>query len=271
MTGGALVTGAGRGLGREIALQLSARGLAVHVTDVDEQAARQVAEQLGGRAWASRLDVSDAAACRDAAAQTAERAGSLDVWVNNAGVLKTGHAWDHTDAERALMMSANATGTINGTLAALELMRPADRGHVINIVSLAGIVAAPGETVYAASKHAAMAITLGTLMDLRRDGVRGVHVSAVCPDGIWTPMLFDKLHDVEAAVSFSGVLLQPDHVAREAVGLLDKPRPILILPRWRGPMLRFFDMFPRLGLRLLPLVLADARRRQRGYAKKLAA
>jgi short-subunit dehydrogenase len=168
------------------------------------------------------------------------------------------------------MLRVNGNGTINGTLAAVELMRAAGRGHIINIVSMAGLVAAPGEAIYGAGKHAAMAMTLGTLTDLRRDGVRGVHVSAVCPDGIWTPMLHDKLDDPEAAVSFSGTLLQPTDVARAAVALLDRPRPILILPRWRGPLLRAFDMFPRAGLRLLGPMLADARRRQRAYARKLA-
>jgi NAD(P)-dependent dehydrogenase (short-subunit alcohol dehydrogenase family) len=269
MQGGALVTGAGRGLGAEIARRLAARGLAVHVTDVDGAAAEATAAGLGGGAWASVLDVADAGACRAAARATADRAGSLAVWVNNAGVLRTGYAWDHTDAERDLMLRANTTGLMNGTLAALELMRPADRGHVVNIVSLAGIVAAPGEAVYAASKHAAMAFTLGTLFDLRRAGTKGVWVSAVCPDGIWTPMLHDKLEDPDAAVSFSGQLLQPEDVAAAAVGLLDRPRPVLIMPRWRGPVLRAFDALPGLGLRLLPLVLADARRRQRGYARKL--
>ena len=131
---------------------------------------------------------------------------------------------------------------------------------MINVVSLAGIVAAPGEVAYSASKHAAMAFTLGTLFDLRRAGHTGIDVSAVCPDGIWTPMLADKLDDPDAAGSFSGHLLTPEQVAAEVGRLTDRPRPILIIPRWRGPLLRIFDLFPRLALRLLPLVMWDARR-----------
>ena len=98
---------------------------------------------------------------------------------------------------------------MNGTVAALEPMLAAGRGHVINVVSLAGIVAAPGEVAYSASKHAAMAFTLGTLFDLRRAGIEGVELSAVCPDGIWTPMLEDKLDDPDAAGSFSGRAADP--------------------------------------------------------------
>ena len=268
--GAALVTGAGRGLGREIARALAARGLAVCVTDVDGDAAGAVAAELGAPAFASALDVADDEACRAAARATADRGGSLDVWVNNAGILPTGRAWDHPAAQRQLTFDVNALGTINGTLAALELMRPADRGHVINVVSLAGLVAAPGETLYAATKHAAMAFTIGTLSDLRRSGIRGVHLSAVCPDGIWTPMLYDKVDDPDAALSWSGVLLRPEDVARRTVGLLDRPRPVLTIPRWRGTMVRLFDALPRTSLRLVPLVMADARRRQRAWKRRAA-
>jgi short-subunit dehydrogenase len=169
------------------------------------------------------------------------------------------------------MLTINAAGTMNGTVAALERMLPSGRGHVINVISLAGIVAAPGEVAYAASKHAAMAFTLGTLFDLRRAGHRGIDVSAVCPDGIWTPMIEDKLDDPDAAGSFSGQLLTPQQVAIAVGKLTERPRPVLILPRWRGPLLRLFDVFPSLALRLLPAVMWDARRRQRRYKKLIEA
>ena len=119
---------------------------------------------------------------------------------------------------------------------------------MINVSRWPGIVAAPGEVAYSASKHAAIAFTLGTLFDLRRAGVRGIELSAVCPDGIWTPMLEDKLDDPDAAGSFSGQLLTPEQVATAVGKLTERPRPLLVLPRWRGPMLRLFDLFPRLAL-----------------------
>jgi NAD(P)-dependent dehydrogenase (short-subunit alcohol dehydrogenase family) len=266
----AVVTGGGGGLGRAIALELGRRGFAVHVTDVDPDAAARVAAEVGDGARSSALDVRDESACRELAAATAG-AGSLDLWVNNAGVITTGLPWEQDEPTRRTMLEVNAVGTMNGTNAALGPMIEAGRGQVLNVISLAGIVAAPGEVVYSASKHAAMAFTLGTLFDLRRSGIRGVQVSALCPDGIWTPMLEDKLEDPDAAGSFSGQLLTADRVAREVGKLVERPRPVLIVPRWRGPMLRFFDLFPRLGLRLLPLVMWDASRRQRRYKKLIEA
>ena len=267
--GSALVTGGGRGLGLELARALAARGLSVHVTDVDEGAAHEAAERLGPPARGSALDVRDAEACRAAAHETAERSGRLAVWVNNAGVLVTGHVWDHDEAERRSLFEVNTLGTINGTLAALEPMRAAGTGHVINIVSLAGLGAPPGEALYAATKHGAIAFTLGALADLRRSGFDGVHLSAVCPDGIWTPMLHDRLDDPDAAPSFSGALLRPDYVAARTVALLDHPRPVLTIPRWRGLMVRAFDAAPGPSTRLIGLWMRDARRRQRRWRKRI--
>jgi NAD(P)-dependent dehydrogenase (short-subunit alcohol dehydrogenase family) len=268
--GTAVVTGAGSGLGRAIALELADCGFLVHATDLDAGAAARTAAEIGTGARSAQLDVRDEAACR-ALAEAVTRGGALDLWVNNAGVLFTGPSWAQDETARRTMLEVNALGTMNGTVAALEPMVAAGRGHVINVVSLAGLVAAPGEVAYSASKHAAMAFTLGTLFDLRRAGVEGVTLSAVCPDGIWTPMLEDKLDDPEAAGSFSGQLLTPAQVAAEVGKLTERPRPILILPRWRGPLLRLFDLFPRLGLRLLPWVMRDARRKQRRYKKLIEA
>ena len=272
----AVVTGAGGGLGRAIAIELARRGFSVWATDIDAAAAAHTAAEIGeaaadaalaAGAKASVLDVRDEEACRALASAVVAEAGSLDLWVNNAGILATGLAWEQDEPTRSGMLAINAAGTMNGTVAALEPMIAAGRGHVINVISLAGIVAAPGEVTYSASKHAAMAFTLGTLFDLRRAGHRGVDLSAVCPDGIWTPMLEDKLDDPDAAGSFSGHLLTPRQVATAIGKLTERPRPILILPRWRGPLLRFFDLFPGLGLRLLPAVMWDARKRQRRYKR----
>lgn len=266
----AVVTGAGSGLGRAIAAELVGRGYMVHATDVDAGAADRVAAELGDGARGTALDVRDEAACRGLA-ESIGRTESLDLWVNNAGVFFSGPPWEQSAETRQTMLDVNVTGLMNGTVAALGPMRRAGRGHVVNIVSLAGIVAAPGEVAYSASKHAAMAFTLGTLFDLRRTGHRGIELSAVCPDGIWTPMLEDKLDDPDAAPSFSGRLLTAEEVAKEVGRLTERPRPVLIVPRRRGPALRFYDLFPRLGLRLLPLVMWDARRKQRRYKKKIEA
>jgi short-subunit dehydrogenase len=150
-------------------------------------------------------------------------------------------------------------------------MRAAGRGQVINIASLAGLGSPPGEALYAATKHAAIAFSLGALADLRRSGFREVHVCAVCPDGIWTPMIADKLDDPNAAPSFSGTLLRAEEVAPRVAALLDRPRAVVVIPRSRGVFVRLLDAFPNAALRAMPLFLADARRRQRRWKKRIEA
>ena len=269
MSGAAVVTGAARGLGFEIARRLAERGYAVNVADVDEAGAHAAAQKIGGTVWGSGLDVTNPEACRTAAQQAAAK-GGLAVWVNNAGILRTGPSWSHSDQERRALVDVNVHGLMNGTIAALELMRPENKGHVLNVVSLAGLAAPPGETVYAATKHAALAFTVGTLYDLRQAGIGGVQVSAICPDGIWTPMLYDKVDDPQAAPSWSGVLLQPEDVAGRAVELLDNPRLVVSYPRWRGGVARVFASAPGVGAKLVPAVMASARRKQRRWARKHA-
>lgn len=270
--GGAVVTGAGGGLGREIAVRLGAVGFHVVVTDVDEASAHRVAAEVtaaGGAATGRGLDVRDQEAAREVARVTVEHAGSLGLWVNNAGVLVTGPLWEQDDAQRRLMFEVNALGTMHGTVAALEVMRPAGRGHVVNIASLAGLVSVPGEGVYAATKHAVVGLSTSTLADLRAAGERDVHISCVCPDGMWTPMLHDRLDDPQASMSFSGQLLQPADVADAVVRLVDRPRPVLALPRWRGVEARLFDLSPSLATRAVPLVVRLSRMQQKAAARRL--
>ncbi|WP_243639805.1 SDR family oxidoreductase [Streptacidiphilus pinicola] len=235
-----MVTGAGRGLGRLIAAALVARGHRVLVTDVNEAAARDL---------------------------ILAQAGRLDVWVNNAGVLVTGPAWEQAPDVRRLMIEVNALGTVNGTVAAIEAMRGTG-GHIVNIVSLAGLTPVPGEAVYAASKHAAIGFSLSTLADLRLAGIEDIDISCVCPDGIWTPMLHDKLDDPASALSFSGKLLTPEGVVDAVRKVLDRPRPVTAIPRWRGLQVRLADALPLIGLRALPLAVAQGRRVQRKMLAK---
>lgn len=259
-SGTAVVTGAGAGLGAAIAVRLAARGLRVVVADIDLAAAERTAERVGG--VAHRLDVADAEACRVLVADTPD----LAVWVNNAGILATGPGWSTDVVTRRRMFDVNVHGLINGTTAALEAFRPAGRGHVVNVVSLAGLVPAPDETVYGATKHAALAFSVGTQLDLVRRKEKGVRISALCPDGIWTPMLFDHVDDPDAWPSWAGTMLQPDDVAAAAVELLDRPAPVRSIPRARGALARLYAATPGLSAHGLRAVVWLAHRKQRAWA-----
>jgi short-subunit dehydrogenase len=259
----AVVTGAAHGLGTEIARLLAARGHRVVIADVDLPAAQALAGELDG-AVAAHLDVADLAACRALVAATPE----LAVWVNNAGLLATGPSWETDEATRRRLFDVNVHGTINGTTAALERFRHRGQGKVINIVSVAGLVPAPHETIYGATKHAALAFSVGTQLDLLIRKERGIRVSALCPDGMWTPMLHAHARDPDAWPSWSGAMVDPRAVAAAAVALLDRPRMVRSIPRRRGALLRVMAAAPGLAAPVLPVVVARAKRRQRRFADR---
>ena len=212
--GAAVVTGAARGHGLAIAGALHQVGYEVMVTDLDPDAAAAAAAPLGG--WSARLDVRYDQACEVAAQRAAER-GGLALWVNNASAHPelVGPSWTHDAGTRRRVMETNAFGVMNGTLAALDVMRPRGRGHIVNVVPLAGLIAAPGGTVDAASGHAALAFSLGTLAELRAAGRPGVHISCLCPGA-----------------------RPADDVATRLIRLLEDPRPVVAMPRWRAAQVR---------------------------------
>lgn len=259
--GRAVVTGGGNGLGAAIAELLAKRGLRVVVADVDIAAAEAVAARIGNGAAAVPLDVRDLERCRAVAA-----GDDLAVWCNNAGILATGPGWALAEDARRRLFDVNVHGVINGTTAALEQMRPAARGHVLNVASLAGITPSPSETLYGATKHAVLAFSVGTQLDLLCAGERDVRVSAICPDGMWTPMLHERARDPDAWPSWSGTMLSAEQVAAATVALLDRPRMVRAIPRHRGVQLRLFAAQPDLASRLLPAVIGLARRKQRRWA-----
>lgn len=246
----AVVTGAGRGIGREVALRLARRGYDVLVTDVDEAGAQATAEAIGERGWSMRHDVRDPDSHRAVAQAAAER-GPVEVWVNNAGVLRTEKAWEHSDDDVRLMTEANLLGVFWGSRAAVDAMRSGG-GHLINMASMSAFGPVPGLAVYGATKHGVLGFTSSLQGDLEDAGIP-IRVHAVCPDAVDTRMVRDRLDDEESAIIFSGgsKLLDPSDVADKIVDLLDSTAIILTIPRSRAGLARFAGRYPRAGLKTL--------------------
>jgi NAD(P)-dependent dehydrogenase (short-subunit alcohol dehydrogenase family) len=247
MPGVAVVTGAGRGFGREIARRLAGRGYTVLATDVNAEAAAVTADEVGG--FSMQLDVRDPEAHRAAARAAAER-GPLEVWVNNAGVMRTRKVWELSDEDVRLECDVNLMGVIWGSRAAVDAMRsgPGENRHIINLASLSSLLPVPGLAVYAATKHAVLGFTGSLQGDLMAAGIP-ITVHALCPDGADTQMLREHDDEPEAAIVWSGPrLLTTAEVADHAVALLDSKRLVRVIPRWRGWGARLTAMSGRAGL-----------------------
>jgi NAD(P)-dependent dehydrogenase (short-subunit alcohol dehydrogenase family) len=262
----AVVTGAGRGMGRETARRLAGRGYHVVVTDVDEAAANETAELIGTGATALAQDVRNPASHR-AVAKAAQEHGPLKVWVNNAGVLRTEKAWDHSDADVALMVEINLLGLMFGCRAAIEAMRSdPDGAHIVNMASMSSFGPVPGLAVYGATKHGVLGFTESLAGDLRLAGIP-IAMHAVCPDLVNTDMMRAHAGNPEYALGFSGTkIYTPEEIADEIVELLDGDRIILAIPRSRMWLARTAHLFPRAGLPIAKTIRAVGERKRQKYA-----
>jgi NAD(P)-dependent dehydrogenase (short-subunit alcohol dehydrogenase family) len=241
----AVVTGAGRGLGRCIAERLARRGHHVVVTDIDEGAAGVTAAAVGGTALAQ--DVRDPDSHR-AVARAATEHGPLAVWVNNAGVLSVGDAWAMSTADVRRMVEINLLGVIWGCHAAIEVM---PEGHILNIGSMSSLTPSPGLAVYGATKHGVLGYSLSLAGELRRAS-RPIAVSTLCPDAIAGDMTKAVAHDPAAGLLFSaGNQLTLDAVADAALAQLDRKQLVRTLPAYRAALVHLLRPFPQLGLPLL--------------------
>jgi len=262
----AVVTGAARGLGREICARLADRGLAVVAADIDGQAATGAAEEIGRGARGVALDVRDPAACRAVAAE-ASGTGRLAVWVNNAGVSRSERVWDHPDPDVELVVATNLLGVVHGCRAAIEVMRSSGGGRILNVASMSSHVPAPGLAVYGATKQGVLAFSIALQAELR-DAEIPIEVRSVCPDPIDTAMVREQVDSPEAAILWTARrVLSAAEVADRAVELLYGERLYGSVPPWRAAALRLLSLAPRLAVRLLPaLKRLGARNRRRWLA-----
>lgn len=191
----AVVTGGGSGIGRALCLAFAGAGCAgVVVADVDEAAAQAVAEEAGAagvEALAVACDVGDPMQVDGLAHLAVERFGAVHVLCNNAGILRSGVAWETTLEEWDATLSANVWGVINGIRSFVPLLIEQGEGHVVNTASLAGLTTNPGLAAYNVSKHAVVALSETLYRDLSLSGITGVGVSVLCPGFVATPIADD--------------------------------------------------------------------------------
>ncbi len=193
----AIVTGAGRGIGRAIALQLAKQGAHVLVSDIDPESACSVAREiqaLGRRSMAVRTDVSDEPQVQMMVRQCVEGFGKIDILVNNAGIVSTGslteisaEAWDRT-------MQVNLKSVFLCCKAVFPLMMAQRSGKIVNIASVAGKRGGGllGNSCYAASKGGVIAFTKGIA---REGGPYNINVNAITPgltETVMTSVLSDQ-------------------------------------------------------------------------------
>jgi NAD(P)-dependent dehydrogenase (short-subunit alcohol dehydrogenase family) len=182
----AIVTGAGAGIGRSIALRLASEGARVAIAEVDESAAGKVASEIEGETLTRRTDVTRAGEVEDLVAGVVEAWGGLDVMVNNAGVGVAATAVETTEEDYERVMNVCVRGTLLGMKYAIPAIREAGGGSVINMSSVAALVGITDRAVYSAAKGAILSMTRAAAVDHVEEGVR---VNCIAPGTVDTPWI----------------------------------------------------------------------------------
>ena len=215
----ALVTGGGSGIGAAIAETFAQAGATVWIADRDEVNGRKVAERIGGNFV--KLDVANEADC----ALAAQRVGKLAILANVAGIGHVGSLNNTTAADLDRLHAVNVRGVFNCCKAFVPAMLERKAGSVINMASVAGVVAVRDRLAYTTTKFAVVGMTKALALDHSHTGVR---FNCICPGRVETPFVLARLKeypDSEAAyremasTQLSGRMLRPEEVAAAALYL----------------------------------------------------
>ncbi len=211
----ALVTGAGRGIGREIALTLAQKGAFVIVNyNGSEEKAKETVEAIkaaGGNAAAYGCNVADFAACGEMIADLIKEYGHIDILVNNAGITRDNLLMRMSEEDFDKVISVNLKGCFNTIKHLSRYLLKQKSGKIINISSVSGVMGNPGQANYCASKAGVIGLTKSAAREL---GSRGITVNAVAPGFIDTEMT-ESLSDAVKESLVSRILLGRTGKARE--------------------------------------------------------
>lgn len=218
----ALVTGAGRGIGRAIALKFGAEGADVVCVSRTAENSEKVANEIRGvgrKAWAHAVDVADASAVASAVERILAETGRIDILVNNAGVTRDGLLVRMSEDDWDTVLDTNLKGAFLFTKALTRAFMKQRSGRIINIASIVGLIGNAGQCNYASSKAALLGFTKSAARELAS---RGVLVNAIAPGFIETDMTAGLKDELKGEMLKSiplGTLGKPEDIAEAALFL----------------------------------------------------
>lgn len=214
----ALITGAARGIGAEIAAAFRREGAELALVDIDVERLAATGNAVEGKVYG--VDLADAEATVEVVSKAVEELGGLEILVNNAGILKMAPLMEISPADWDLTFAVNVRAMLVTIQVAAKAMIPNGRGTIINMASMGGKVGGPNQAHYAASKAAVISLTQVAAKEL---GPHGITVNCICPGYVLTEMgaatRTDEMVREWSSKSPLGRLAEPSDVANMAVFL----------------------------------------------------
>jgi NADP-dependent 3-hydroxy acid dehydrogenase YdfG len=232
------ITGGARGIGKATAAALVRGGARVAIGDLDRELAEATAAELGGETLALELDVTRRDSFEGFLDQVEERLGSLDVLINNAGIMPLGRFADEDDLTARRMVDINVHGVMFGMKLAIPRMQRRGSGHIVNIASQAGKGGFPGGATYSGTKHFVVGVSEAVRAELRDTSIE---ISCVMPAVVNTE-LGSGLVETRAIKK-----LEPEEVAEAIVGALERPKFDVWVPRESVGIYKLMQLLPRSG------------------------
>jgi len=223
----AIVTGAGRGIGRAIAFALSSEGTSVVISDADGASAERTADETrnkGGKALATKTDVVSNLDLSQMVNSTVREFGRIDLLVNCAGVHSTARFEDITEKEWDRIMDVNVKGVfLCSQHVVRQMIAQGQGGKIVNIASISGKAAWPRIAHYTASKHAVIGLTRSMAIDLAQ---YRINVNAVCPGEVDTDMHDQILKEAAELSGKSIEEIRKEFVAKIPLGRMEQPEDV---------------------------------------------
>jgi NAD(P)-dependent dehydrogenase (short-subunit alcohol dehydrogenase family) len=230
------ITGGARGIGRATARALIAQGARIAIGDIDQALAAQTADELGQGTIGLALDVTDRVSFDGFLTEVESQLGPLEVLINNAGIMPIGPFVAETDATTARIIDINLNGVILGSKLALKRFLPRNRGHLVNIASVAGKGGFPGGATYCATKHAVVGLSEAIRAEVRSTDI---DVSIVMPVVVNTE-LGSGLQRTRGIK-----VVEPEDVAEAIVEAVQTGRVDVWVPRTMQTLFRGMNLVPR--------------------------
>ncbi|GBM05828.1 Protein dhs-3 [Araneus ventricosus] len=232
--------GGGSGIGRLMALRFAKHGARIVVWDLNLSGAQETMKMVkdqGGEAFAFRCDVSQPQAVYDAAAKVKQEVGKVDILVNNAGIVTGKRFLDCPDEKIKKTFEVNALAHFWTCKAFLPDMMAENKGHIVSISSLVGLIGAIGLTDYCASKFASVGFEESLKLELYEEGYNGIKSSVVCPY-MFNSGMFDGLNP--------GLfpMLTPEYVADNIVSAVLTNQEVIIIPGYFAVLIALKALFP---------------------------
>lgn len=262
----AIVTGASGGIGREIVKLLDQNGIRLVLTDINEERLKEIGQELSREPLIIQCDITKLDQVKNLITQTLKKYESIDILVNAIGIIIPGLFEDTTYEDIEKQINVNLMGIIRCIKETIQVMKKAEKGHIVTISSLAGIVPETYSSIYTATKFALRGLGFTLNLELKK---QNIIVSTIFPDSVDTPMLEFEAKHGGSPLTFRAEPIKPEKVAKLILKAIIKKKVELYIPRFDAFLSKFIMCFPKIVQKLWPRFEKKGEKKKEEFLRNL--